>query len=75
MILSLIFSYEIEGCDVVWAVKDSSIVQTFVDEGAAEFLVGQLSESKSKDSGFVKRTKYTQEHKTLEQKTSGKFLL
>ncbi|CAH1798790.1 unnamed protein product [Owenia fusiformis] len=52
--------YEIEGCDIIWAVKDDSITSTFVDCGAAQFFLPQLKNDKSTESGGpMKRLKYT----------------
>jgi hypothetical protein len=54
--------YELEGLEIVWAIKHKSITATFVDPGAAEFFMSRLD--KSSDSGGdevakPKRTKYT----------------
>ncbi|XP_022107218.1 pyridine nucleotide-disulfide oxidoreductase domain-containing protein 1-like [Acanthaster planci] len=51
--------YEIEGCQVVWAIKDDAISSTFVDAGAAEFFLPQLSAEKETAKGPLKRHKYT----------------
>ena len=51
--------YEIESCDVVWAIKDDSITSTFIDSGAAQFFLPQLHEEKSQKALPIKRTKYT----------------
>ena len=37
------FSFEVSGCEVVWAIRDSSIGSTFFDEGAATFFLPHLS--------------------------------
>ena len=50
---------------MIWAIKDESIVSTFVDAGAAEFFMPQLAASKEKMEGPVKRLKYTQEGELL----------
>ena len=55
----VIFSYEIEGCEVIWAIKDKSISHTFVDAGAAEFFLPQLKADKQIPEGPSKRLKYT----------------
>ncbi len=48
------------GCEVVWAIKDKSIGQTFFDEGAATHFLPHLSESSAPNKVRVhKRTKYT----------------
>ena len=69
--------YEVRGCEIVWAIKDSSITRTFFDEGAATFflphLAGQPAEKQaaSSDGGDdvvevspLKRTKYTVESRS-----------
>ncbi|KAK2163014.1 hypothetical protein LSH36_87g02048 [Paralvinella palmiformis] len=50
--------YEIEGCEVIWAIKDSSITSTFIDPGAARFFQPILQQSKLPSEGPLKRTKY-----------------
>ena len=37
------FSFEVSGCEVVWAIRDASIGSTFFDEGAATFFLPHLS--------------------------------
>ncbi len=68
-------SYEVKGCQIIWAIKDHAISHTFFDEGAAAFFLPQLASSeketaKSSDSGKAeavvevspfKRTKYALE--------------
>ncbi|KAK3098090.1 hypothetical protein FSP39_016016 [Pinctada imbricata] len=52
--------YEIEGCEVIWAIKDKSIASTFVDAGAAEFFLPHLNKPKSElEEVPSKRLKYT----------------
>ncbi|XP_070532147.1 pyridine nucleotide-disulfide oxidoreductase domain-containing protein 1-like [Ptychodera flava] len=51
--------YEIEGCEVIWAIKDDSISSTFFDPGAAHFFLTSLESDKPKQKVPVKRTKYT----------------
>lgn len=52
--------YEIEGCEVVWAIKDKSISSTFVDPGAGEFFMAELNKKKETQEGKLsKRLKYT----------------
>ena len=64
--------YEVRGCEIVWAIKDSSITRTFFDEGAATFFLPHLAsqpaekQAASSDGGDdivevspLKRTKYT----------------
>lgn len=50
--------YEVEGCEVIWAIKDKSISSTFVDPGAAEFFLPQLNKDKSTEDKPSKRLKY-----------------
>ncbi|XP_070189253.1 pyridine nucleotide-disulfide oxidoreductase domain-containing protein 1-like isoform X2 [Littorina saxatilis] len=55
--------YEVEGCEVVWAIKDRSISSAFVDEGAAQFFLPHLNQKKKEEaSALVKRLKYTVEN-------------
>ena len=42
----------------MWAIKDESISHTFVDAGAAEFFVPQLTADKEAPEGPSKRLKY-----------------
>ena len=51
--------HEVEGVDVVWAIKDSSISHAFVDAGAATFFMPQLAEDKDHTAKPLKRHKYT----------------
>lgn len=50
--------YKIKCCDVVWAIKDASIVSTFVDAGAAKFFLPNVSKEKTEPEGPLKRRKY-----------------
>ncbi|MEE6477385.1 hypothetical protein FKM82_011496 [Ascaphus truei] len=59
--IALELVYEIEGCEVIWAIKDKSIGNTFFDAGAAQFLITQLKAAKPETPGACKRTKYTTE--------------
>lgn len=60
--------YEIEGCEVIWAIKDKSITSTFVDPGAAEFFLDKLKEKKDSKTGAPsKRLKYTTDDVPEEQ--------
>ena len=43
------FSYELSGCHVIWAIKDSSIGSTFFDEGAAKFFLPHLQTTHHSD--------------------------
>ena len=63
--------YEVELCDVIWAIKDRAICHTFVDEGAATFFLPHLilerKEEEERMEGDVvkissfKKTKYSQD--------------
>ncbi|KAL4232913.1 Pyridine nucleotide-disulfide oxidoreductase domain-containing protein 1 [Mactra antiquata] len=53
--------YEIEGSEVIWAIKDKSITSTFMDPGAATFCLPQLNETKMSTDKPLKRRKYTEE--------------
>jgi len=44
---------------VVWAIKDESIVSTFVDAGAAKFFLPSLSSEAAPVEGPLKRPRYT----------------
>ncbi|CAI5786443.1 nucleotide-disulfide oxidoreductase domain-containing 1 [Podarcis lilfordi] len=57
--IALELVYEIEGCEVIWAIKDKAIGNTFFDAGAAEFLIPKLSAMKPEPPIACKRTKYT----------------
>ncbi|CAI9736659.1 nucleotide-disulfide oxidoreductase domain-containing 1-like [Octopus vulgaris] len=50
--------YEIEGCSVIWAIKDKSISSTFVDAGAGEFFLKKLNKKKEQKKPILKRMKY-----------------
>lgn len=56
-----IHRYEIQGCEVIWAIKDKSIGNTFFDAGAAEFLIPKLTAVNRETPIECKRTKYTME--------------
>ncbi|XP_073174561.1 pyridine nucleotide-disulfide oxidoreductase domain-containing protein 1 isoform X4 [Lepidochelys kempii] len=57
--IALELVYEIEGCEVIWAIKDKAIGNTFFDAGAAEFLIPKLTAEKLETAIACKRTKYT----------------
>ncbi|XP_072922230.1 pyridine nucleotide-disulfide oxidoreductase domain-containing protein 1 [Hemitrygon akajei] len=59
--IALELVYEIEGCEVIWAIKDKAIGNTFFDAGASEFLIPQLQADKPEAALTCKRTKYTTE--------------
>ncbi|XP_076198725.1 pyridine nucleotide-disulfide oxidoreductase domain-containing protein 1 isoform X4 [Aptenodytes patagonicus] len=59
--IALELVYEIHGCEVIWAIKDKAIGNTFFDAGAAEFLIPKLTAEKRETPIECKRTKYTME--------------
>ncbi|EPY81254.1 pyridine nucleotide-disulfide oxidoreductase domain-containing protein 1 [Camelus ferus] len=59
--IALELVYEIEGCEVIWVIKDTAIGNTFFDAGAAEFLTSKLIAEKSEAKIAQKRTRYTTE--------------
>ncbi|XP_043569374.1 pyridine nucleotide-disulfide oxidoreductase domain-containing protein 1 isoform X1 [Chiloscyllium plagiosum] len=66
--IALELVYEVEGCEVIWAIKDKAIGNTFFDAGAAEFLIPQLKADKPEALLPCKRTKYTTEGLDQERK-------
>ncbi|XP_029018872.1 pyridine nucleotide-disulfide oxidoreductase domain-containing protein 1 isoform X2 [Betta splendens] len=59
--IALELVYEVEGCEVIWAVKDKAIGNTFFDAGAAQFLIPSLESNKSERAAPCKRPRYTTE--------------
>jgi len=59
--IALELVYEIEGCEIIWAIKDKAIGNTFFDAGAAEFLTSKLIAEKPEARIAHKRTRYTTE--------------
>ncbi|XP_072779669.1 pyridine nucleotide-disulfide oxidoreductase domain-containing protein 1 isoform X2 [Taeniopygia guttata] len=59
--IALELVYEIQGCEVIWAIKDKAIGNTFFDSGAAEFLLPKLTAEGRETPIECKRTKYTVE--------------
>ncbi|KAM6895628.1 pyridine nucleotide-disulfide oxidoreductase domain-containing protein 1 [Xenentodon cancila] len=59
--IALELVYEVEGCEVVWAVKDKAIGNTFFDAGAAQFLIPSLKADKPEVAGPCRRPRYTTE--------------
>ncbi|NWU94071.1 PYRD1 protein, partial [Upupa epops] len=59
--IALELVYEIQGCEVIWAIKDKAIGNTFFDAGAAEFLIPKLTAEEREAAIECKRTKYTTE--------------
>ncbi|XP_037663499.1 pyridine nucleotide-disulfide oxidoreductase domain-containing protein 1 [Choloepus didactylus] len=64
--------YEIEGCEVIWAIKDKAIGNTFFDAGAAEFLTSKLIAEKPEAKVAQKRTRCTTEGRKKETRTKAK---
>ncbi|KAM4820401.1 pyridine nucleotide-disulfide oxidoreductase domain-containing protein 1 [Thomomys bottae] len=64
--IALELVYEVEGCQVIWAIKDQAIGNTFFDAGAAEFLTSKLNSGKPEAKLVQKRTRYTTEGKPKE---------
>ncbi|XP_034019497.1 pyridine nucleotide-disulfide oxidoreductase domain-containing protein 1 [Thalassophryne amazonica] len=59
--IALELVYEVEGCEVIWAVKDKAIGNTFFDAGAAQFFIPSLEAPKLERAGPRKRPRYTTE--------------
>ncbi|KAM4615473.1 pyridine nucleotide-disulfide oxidoreductase domain-containing protein 1 [Polymixia lowei] len=59
--IALELVYEVEGCEVIWAVKDKAIGNTFFDAGAAQFLIPSLEADKPERTAPYKRARYTTE--------------
>lgn len=53
--IALELAYEVEGCEVIWAIKDKTIGNTFFDAGAAEFLTSRLSAKKNRDCQYTQK--------------------
>uniref|UniRef100_A0A8C6YUR2 Pyridine nucleotide-disulphide oxidoreductase domain 1 n=1 Tax=Nothoprocta perdicaria TaxID=30464 RepID=A0A8C6YUR2_NOTPE len=66
--IALELVYEIQGCEVIWAIKDKAIGNTFFDAGAAEFLIPKLIAEKRETAIACKRTKYTMEGKEKKER-------
>ncbi|XP_053411458.1 pyridine nucleotide-disulfide oxidoreductase domain-containing protein 1 isoform X2 [Nycticebus coucang] len=66
--IALELVFEIEGCEVIWAIKDKAIGNTFFDAGAAEFLTSKLIAEKPEGKIAQKRTRYTTEGRKEEAK-------
>ncbi|XP_067110273.1 pyridine nucleotide-disulfide oxidoreductase domain-containing protein 1 [Osmerus mordax] len=59
--IALELVYEVEGCEVIWAVKDKAIGNTFFDAGAAQFLIPSLATEKPGRTAPCRRARYTTE--------------
>lgn len=67
-----------EGCEVIWAVKDKAIGNTFFDAGAAQFLIPSLEVEKAEAAAPCKRPRYTTEEPAsgaAQTFTAGLYLL
>ncbi|KAG7215937.1 hypothetical protein INR49_031533 [Caranx melampygus] len=64
--IALELVYEVEGCEVIWAVKDKAIGNTFFDAGAAQFLIPSLEADKPERAAPCKRARYTTEEPAAE---------
>lgn len=53
--------YEVEGCEVIWAIKHKSVTSTFFDAGAAAFCLPHLNKEKAISNEPLKRHKYMEE--------------
>ncbi|KAI4899810.1 hypothetical protein NFI96_013763 [Prochilodus magdalenae] len=62
--IALELVYEVEGCEVVWAIKDKAIGNTFFDAGAAQFLIPSLEADKPEKALPCKRARYTTDKAT-----------
>uniref|UniRef100_A0A8C9HHF7 Pyridine nucleotide-disulfide oxidoreductase domain-containing protein 1 n=1 Tax=Piliocolobus tephrosceles TaxID=591936 RepID=A0A8C9HHF7_9PRIM len=70
--IALELVYEIKGCEVIWAIKDKAIGNTFFDAGAAEFLTSKLIAEKPEAKIAQKRTRYTTEGRKKEARSKSK---
>lgn len=61
--IALELVHEVQGCEVIWAIKDKAIGNTFFDAGAAQFLIPSLEGDKPQTSVPCKRPRYTVEGK------------
>lgn len=59
--IALELVHEVEGCEVIWVIKDKAIGNTFFDAGAAQFLIPSLEADKPPKSAPCKRPRYTTE--------------
>uniref|UniRef100_A0A3B3TSM6 Pyridine nucleotide-disulfide oxidoreductase domain-containing protein 1 n=1 Tax=Poecilia latipinna TaxID=48699 RepID=A0A3B3TSM6_9TELE len=59
--IALELVYEVRRCEVIWAVKDKAIGNTFFDAGAAQFLIPSLEGDKEQAAAPCKRQRFTTE--------------
>ncbi|XP_043964794.1 pyridine nucleotide-disulfide oxidoreductase domain-containing protein 1 isoform X1 [Gambusia affinis] len=57
--IALELVYEVRRCEVIWAVKDKAIGNTFFDAGAAQFLIPSLEADKEQAAAPCKRQRFT----------------
>ncbi|XP_058276244.1 pyridine nucleotide-disulfide oxidoreductase domain-containing protein 1 isoform X2 [Hirundo rustica] len=69
--IALELVYEVQGCEVIWAIKDKAIGNTFFDAGAAEFLLPKLTAESRETPIGCKRTKYTLEGSEEKRRPTG----
>ncbi|XP_055938282.1 pyridine nucleotide-disulfide oxidoreductase domain-containing protein 1-like isoform X2 [Argiope bruennichi] len=66
--------YEIENCQIIWAIKDKSVGATFFDAGAANFFLPCLKEGKQEGPTVSKRLKYELEGDSHPESVMGSAL-
>ncbi|GBM99002.1 Pyridine nucleotide-disulfide oxidoreductase domain-containing protein 1 [Araneus ventricosus] len=66
--------YEIENCQIIWAIKDKSVGATFFDAGAAKFFLPCLNEGKQDGPTVSKRLKYELEGDSHPESVMGSAL-
>lgn len=54
----MVFSYEIENCSVIWAIRDEHISTNFLDEPAARFFLEKIQNKKETEKLAEKRLKF-----------------
>ncbi|XP_055009443.1 pyridine nucleotide-disulfide oxidoreductase domain-containing protein 1 isoform X2 [Boleophthalmus pectinirostris] len=59
--IALELVHEVQGCEMIWAIKDKAIGNTFFDAGAAQFLIPSLEAHKAQKPVPCKRPRYTVE--------------
>ncbi|GFQ78769.1 pyridine nucleotide-disulfide oxidoreductase domain-containing protein 1 [Trichonephila clavata] len=72
--IAIELAYEIENCQIIWAIKDKSVGATFFDAGAAKFFLPCLNEGKQPESFLSKRLNYDLEGSCTSKSTMGSAL-
>ncbi|GFX20267.1 pyridine nucleotide-disulfide oxidoreductase domain-containing protein 1 [Trichonephila clavipes] len=72
--IAIELAYEIENCQIIWAIKDKSVGATFFDAGAAKFFLPCLNEGKQPESFLSKRLNYDLEGSCISKSTMGSAL-